>query len=76
MDRQTERQVIEALTHSMRATDTLVMTTHKHELLDLVDRLIVVANHEIVLDGPKDKVLARLQNPQAVTPIRAQAKTA
>ncbi len=76
MDRQTERQVIDALTRSMRATDTLVMTTHKHELLELVDRLIVVANHEIVLDGPKDKVLARLQNPQAVTPIRAQAKTA
>lgn len=52
------------------------MTTHKHELLALTDRLIVVANHEIVLDGPKEKVLARLQNPNPVTPIRAPAKTA
>lgn len=76
MDRQTERKVIDALASTLRTHDTLVMTTHKNELLELVDRLVVVANHEIVLDGPKDKVLARLQNPQAVTPLRTTAKTA
>ena len=76
MDRQTEQQIIQALSETLRPTDTLVMTTHKHELLALVDRLIVVANHEIVLDGPKDKVLERLQNPNPVTPIRQQAKSA
>ena len=76
MDRQTEQQLIQALSETLRPTDTLVMTTHKHELLSLVDRLIVVANHEIVLDGPKDKVLERLQNPNPVTPIRHQAKSA
>lgn len=76
MDRQTELKLIQALSVALRPTDTLVMTTHKHELLSLVDRLIVVANHEIVLDGPKDKVLERLQNPNPVTPIRQQAKSA
>jgi ATP-binding cassette subfamily C protein LapB len=76
MDRQTEQQLIQTLSVTLRPTDTLVMTTHKHELLALVDRLIVVANHEIVLDGPKDKVLERLQNPNPVTPIRQQAKSA
>jgi ATP-binding cassette subfamily C protein LapB len=76
MDRQTEQKLIQALSQTLRPTDTLVMTTHKHELLTLIDRLIVVANHEIVLDGPKDKVLERLQNPNPVTPIRTTAKTA
>lgn len=76
MDRQTEQKIIQALSQTLRPTDTLVMTTHKHELLALVDRLIVVANHEIVLDGPKDKVLERLQNPNPVMPIRQTAKSA
>lgn len=76
MDRQTEIHVIQALSNTLQSSDTLVMTTHKHELLTLVDRLIVVANNEVVLDGPKDKVMARLQNPQTVTPIRTSAKTA
>jgi ATP-binding cassette subfamily C protein LapB len=76
MDRQTEQQIIQALSETLKPTDTLVMTTHKHELLARVDRLIVIANHEIVLDGPKDKVLERLQNPNPVIPIRQQAKSA
>jgi ATP-binding cassette, subfamily C, bacterial LapB len=76
MDRQTEQKIIQALSQTLRPTDTLVMTTHKHELLALADRLIVVANHEIVLDGPKDKVLERLQNPNPVMPIRQTAKSA
>ena len=76
MDRQTEQKLIQALSQNLRPTDTLVMATHKHELLALVDRLIVVANQEIVLDGPKNKVLERLQNPNPVTPIRTNAKTA
>lgn len=76
MDRQTEQNLIHALSQNIRPTDTLVMTTHKQELLALVDRLIVVANHEIVMDGPKDKVLDRLQNPNPVTPIRHPAKSA
>jgi ATP-binding cassette subfamily C protein LapB len=76
MDRQTEQKLIQAFSQTLRPTDTLVMTTHKHELLALADRLIVVANHEIVLDGPKDKVLERLQNPNPVTPIRHHAKSA
>jgi len=40
---------------------TLVLVTHKPELLKMVDRLIVIANHQIVLDGEKNSVLAALQ---------------
>jgi len=61
MDRQTEMQVLQSLAESLRPTDTLVMVTHKTELLPLVDRLIVVAQGQVVLDGPKDQVIERLQ---------------
>jgi ATP-binding cassette subfamily C protein LapB len=65
MDRTLELQVTEALKTSLQPQDSLVLVTHKGELLELVDRLIVIANHQVVLDGPKQQVLARLQNPPA-----------
>ena len=64
MDRQTEAQVLQSLAESIKPSDTLVMVTHKTELLPLVDRLIVVAQGQVLLDGPKDQVIARLQKPQ------------
>jgi ATP-binding cassette subfamily C protein LapB len=39
----------------------LVLVTHKPEMLTLVDRLIVIAKHEVLLDGPKEQVLRQLQ---------------
>ncbi len=67
MDRQTEMQVMQSLAQSIRPQDTLVTVTHKSELLPLVDRLIVIAQGQVVLDGPKDEVMARLQKPQPNT---------
>ena len=40
---------------------TLFVITHRFAALDLVDRVIVLNNGQIVADGPKDKVLAALQ---------------
>ncbi|MGB5276096.1 MAG: type I secretion system permease/ATPase [Gammaproteobacteria bacterium] len=40
---------------------TLILVTHKAPMLDLVERLIVVDDGRIVMDGPKDKVLNTLQ---------------
>ena len=39
---------------------TMLLVTHRTSMLDLVDRLIVVDNGKILLDGPRDEVLARL----------------
>ena len=63
MDRNLELQVTQALKRAILPTHTLVLVTHKGEMLELVDRLIVIANHQIVLDGPKAQVLQTLQNP-------------
>jgi ABC-type multidrug transport system ATPase subunit len=63
MDRGLEQQVTQALKAAIGNTDTLVLVTHKAEMFDLVDRLIVVANQQVVMDGPKALVLQKLQTP-------------
>ncbi len=40
---------------------TLILVTHKAPMLDLVERLVVVDDGRIVMDGPKERVLDSLQ---------------
>jgi ATP-binding cassette, subfamily C, bacterial LapB len=61
MDKNLADHVTKALQQAMRPQDTLVLVTHKPEMLTLVDRLVVIANHQIVLDGPKEQVIQKLQ---------------
>jgi len=70
LDRNSEVQVVSALAQTLKPQDTLVLVTHKTEMLEVVDRLIVIANHQIIMDGPKQQVLARLQTP-VQTEVRA-----
>jgi ATP-binding cassette subfamily C protein LapB len=67
MDRGLELQVTQALKAAFRPADTLVLVTHKGEMLELVERLIVIANHQVVLDGPKELVMQKLQTPPVVS---------
>ena len=41
---------------------TVVLVTHRSSLLDLVDRLIVIDNGQIMADGPKAQVVEALQS--------------
>jgi len=59
MDNSTESRLINRLKVTV-ADKTLVLVTHKMSLLALVDRLIVMDEGRVVLDGPKDEVLAKL----------------
>lgn len=70
LDQGTEKRAIAALNGAMRPDDTLILTTHKAELLHLVSRVLVVSNHQVVLDGPRDDVLARLQAPSHAVSIQ------
>lgn len=71
MDRNLELQVTEALKASLKPQVTMVLVTHKIEMLGLVDRVIVIANHQIMLDGPKALVLQKLQTPPPALEQRA-----
>lgn len=68
VDGNTERQLMGLFLQCLQPQDTLVLVTHKPEMLRLVDRILVVAQQQIVMDGPRDQVLARLQaNEQSAT---------
>ena len=43
---------------------TLILVTHKAPMLDLVERLLVVDQGRIVMDGPKNEVLGALKGTQ------------
>jgi ATP-binding cassette subfamily C protein LapB len=40
---------------------TVILITHKGAMLNLVDRLLLMDRGRILADGPKDKIIARLQ---------------
>jgi ATP-binding cassette subfamily C protein LapB len=55
MDRQTEKAFIDKMEVIVKEK-TLIVVTHKTSLLRLVDRVIIVENGQIIVDGPKDEV--------------------
>jgi ATP-binding cassette subfamily C protein LapB len=40
---------------------TFILITHKHAMLDMVDRLILLDQGKLVMDGPREDVIAALQ---------------
>jgi ATP-binding cassette subfamily C protein LapB len=62
MDSSLEKRSADALRNAVASSHTVVLVTHKPDLIAFVDRLIVVAGNQIMLDGPRDMVLAELQN--------------
>ncbi len=74
MDAQLEQRVLQTLADELtqRPGSTLIVVTHKPQLLGLVERIIVLANQQIMLDGPRDQVLQHLRGPvvgQPATPL-------
>jgi ATP-binding cassette subfamily C protein LapB len=63
MDTQTELYFIEHLKTALSADQTLVVSTHRHNMLSIVDRLIVIDAGRIIADGPREQVLGHLNKP-------------
>lgn len=62
MDNVQEQQCLQVIAQELqKGGKTLIVSTHKMALLNLVDRIIIMANNQIVMDGPKQAVLAQLQ---------------
>jgi len=60
MDHQSEAQLRRRLA-AAAAGKTVLLVTHRTALLELVDRLIVIDNGQIVADGPKQQVVDALR---------------
>ena len=69
MDTQTELYFIEHLKTAIEPDQTLIVATHRHNMLSILDRLIVIDAGRVLADGPRDDVLAKLASAS-----KAQAK--
>lgn len=65
LDVDTEALVLRTLRERVGPDTTMIFVTHKMQLVGLVDRLMLVANGQIALDGPTKDVLQRLSRPQS-----------
>jgi ATP-binding cassette subfamily C protein LapB len=61
MDHQSEEGLKQRL-RGFASHKTIILVTHRTSLLDLVDRLIVLDQGQIVADGPKAQVVEALQH--------------
>jgi ATP-binding cassette subfamily C protein LapB len=60
MDNSTESLIRQRLLeHTQKKT--LVLITHKASMLSLVERVVVIDEGRVVMDGPRDEVLKNLQ---------------
>lgn len=74
LDQESEQQALQAIMGNLAPEDTLVFVTHKLQLLNLVQRVIVVINGQVVLDGPTAAVLEKLR-PAAPAAINQKVTT-
>ena len=61
MDNQTENLFIDHLEKVLEPEQTLIVSTHRHALLRIVDRLIVIDQGTVLADGPRDQIIGQLQ---------------
>ena len=60
----TTESIVKKRLHEYTRDRTLLLVTHKAPMLDLVERLIVMDEGRIVMDGPKEEVLNALKGTQ------------
>ena len=60
MDTQTEMYFIEHLKTALAPDQTLLVSTHRNNMLSIVNRLIVIDAGKVIADGPRDEVLSHL----------------
>jgi ATP-binding cassette subfamily C protein LapB len=60
MDTQTELYFIEHLKSALAPGQALVVATHRHNMLSILNRLIVIDGGKIIADGPRDEILRHL----------------
>lgn len=76
LDQESEARVLQALLQALPPDCTLIFVTHKMQLVSLVQRLMVVVNGQIVLDGATKGVLEQLSAKARTAQASNRAKAA
>jgi ATP-binding cassette, subfamily C, bacterial LapB len=75
MDEEQERRCLQSLVQMAQQGKSMVIVTHKASILPLVNRVIVVGARGIIMDGPKEVIMKRLQPQHATTSPPSPAVT-
>src|SRR4029079_11625108 len=70
MDTAAQKYFLEHLKTALAPDQSLVVATHRHNMLSILNRLIVIDGGKIIADGPRDQIL------QHLTVAAAQQKAA
>ena len=70
MDTQTELYFIEKLKTALGKDQSLIVSTHRHNMLSICERLLVIDAGKIIADGPRDEVMARLSEAAKKGPVQ------
>ena len=68
MDTQTETYFIQHLKTALKPDQSLIVSTHRHNMLTILNRLIVIDGGRIIADGPRDEVMKTLTAAAASAP--------
>jgi len=71
LDQGAEARVVESLRRRLLQGRTLVLVTHRLPLLSLTERVIVMQQGKVAIDGPTQKVIAQLQGAAGVAAAAA-----
>lgn len=75
MDNRQEQRCLQVLKQALVEGQTFIVSTHKTALLELVDRLIIMDNQRIIMDGPKQVVLDGLRKNERTKAQASQAES-
>ncbi|PEQ12228.1 hypothetical protein B2G71_13130 [Novosphingobium sp. PC22D] len=73
LDVDTEALVLRTITQRLSPETTLILVTHKLQLVNLVNRVMLVANGQVAVDGPTAEVMKRVR-PQKQPETKSQGR--
>jgi ATP-binding cassette subfamily C protein LapB len=73
MDAKLETRIMDHFFQELPATSSLVVVTHKTSVLKHVQRVVVMSQGKVVLDGPTEQVLAQVRGEPTPPPVAPPA---
>lgn len=76
LDAAGEQALVDAFAELKKQGRTVIVVTHKMNLLTSVDYIVVMKDGVIQSAGPRDEVLAKMMGPKVVPPVELRHKSA
>jgi ABC-type protease/lipase transport system fused ATPase/permease subunit len=72
LDAEGEEALLKVLDHMKGEGVTIIVVSHKPNILRSADKMLVMRDGRVEMFGPKDQVMARVVQPAAPRPVEAR----